>query len=102
PTNQLNPLVAQAFTGEPPASMKEVSERYGKLLAEIDKKWDETLKAHETNSPPEGQQKLSLPTSLSDTNEEALRLVLYAAASPANVSPADIPRLFDVPTAQKN
>ena len=82
--------------------MKQVSERYGKLLAEIDKKWEETLKAHETNSPPDGQQKPSPPTSLSDTNEEALRLVLYAADSPANISSADIPRLFDVPTAQKN
>jgi hypothetical protein len=101
-TNQLNPLVAQAFSGEAPASMKEVSERYGKLLAGIDKKWEETLKAHATNSPPDGQQKSSPPTSLSDTNEEALRLVLYAADSPANVSSADIPRLFDVPAAQKN
>jgi len=62
----LNPLVAKIFAGEPPASLKEVSERYGKLLAGADK----------TSVLPEA-------------NEEALRQVLFAVDAPANVPAAE-------------
>src|SRR6185437_12564169 len=33
----INPLVARAFAGEPPATLKQVAERYGKLFNEMDK-----------------------------------------------------------------
>ena len=35
----VNSLVARAFAGEPPASLKEVAERYGKLFEDVDKRW---------------------------------------------------------------
>jgi hypothetical protein len=55
---KLNPLVAQSFK-EAPASMRDVAEAYGKLLAAYDKA--EPLK---------------------DVNEEALRQILHGADSP--------------------
>src|SRR5207249_1952732 len=46
-TNSLNPAVAAAFA-DPPISLKQVVERYGKLFSDIDKQWRELLSA-ETN-----------------------------------------------------
>ena len=40
----LNSLVARTFAGEPPASLKEVAERYAKLFADVDKRWQAKLK----------------------------------------------------------
>ena len=37
----VNSLVARAFAGEPPASLKDVAERYGKLFEDVDKRWQE-------------------------------------------------------------
>jgi hypothetical protein len=87
----INPLVARAFAGEPPATMKDVAERYGKLFKEIDKRWQEALAA--TNSPA--------PTALPDAAQEAVRQILYAADAPANVPRSEFDRLYDVPTGQK-
>jgi hypothetical protein len=64
---RLNPRVAQAFGGPPPASMKEVAERYGKLFAEVHKK--------KGDAEPAG---------------EALRQVLYGADSPIALPPGAI------------
>src|SRR4029078_6116271 len=58
--NKLNPLIAQAFH-QVPASMREVAETYGTLLAAYDKA--EPLK---------------------DAPEEALRQVLHGADSPTS------------------
>ena len=41
----LNSLVAQAFAGEPPTSLKDVAERYGKLFEDVDKRWQERLRS---------------------------------------------------------
>src|ERR1700722_3690889 len=87
----INPLLARAFAGEPPASMKDVAERYGKIFNDIDKSWVDTLA--QTNS--------AAPQALPDDAQEALRQILYAADAPANVLHSEFDRLYDVPTGQK-
>jgi hypothetical protein len=96
----INPLVVQAFAGDPPGSMKEVAERYGKLFADADKRWQELLDEHKKKSA-DGGEKAGSPAALPDPDQEALREVLYAEGSPALVPSGEIRRLFDVPTAQK-
>jgi len=88
-TPAINPLVARGFAGDPPGAMKDVAERYGKVFAEIDKRWQEAL----TNAPA--------PRALPDAAEEALRQILYAADAPANVPHSEFDRLYDVPAGQK-
>src|SRR6185436_4192732 len=82
PSNSLNPLVARMFSGEPPADLKQVSERYGKLFAEVDKHWLETLTNYDKQTVPEGQTKPPPPMALADASEEALRQILYATNAP--------------------
>src|SRR5207249_5009950 len=36
PSHRVHPLVAQAFAGPPPASLREVAQRYGELFARVD------------------------------------------------------------------
>lgn len=62
-----NPLVRAAFA-TPPASMKEVAERYGKLLADAEAAW----------------QKAGGHEPLADANAEALRAALYGPTAPAD------------------
>jgi hypothetical protein len=67
----IHPLVLKALAENPPASMREVAERYGKLLAEFDK-----------------------PEPLADADQEALRQVLRGNDAPANVQVADIDKVY--------
>jgi mono/diheme cytochrome c family protein len=67
---RLNPLVARAFAERPPASMKEVAERYGALFVEVHRK--------------------SKGSALEDPAEEALRLILAGADSPIALPPGAI------------
>ncbi|HWE93551.1 MAG TPA: DUF1549 and DUF1553 domain-containing protein [Tepidisphaeraceae bacterium] len=67
----IHPLVLKAFAEAPPASMREVAERYGKLLAEFD-----------------------MPEPLADADQEALRQVLRGNDAPANVQVADIDKVY--------
>ncbi len=92
---EVNPLVSEAFAGPPPASMKDVAERYGKLFADAEKRWQEIRTERKEKS--EGDPPAALP----DANQEALRQVLYATDSPAHLPSDEVKRLFDVPTAQK-
>jgi mono/diheme cytochrome c family protein len=87
-TNQLNPLVAALFN-TPPASLKEVSERYDKLFEETDKQWLELTKEK------------SSATALADKDRESLRQVLYAEASPFRMDSDEMYRMFDTPAQQK-
>ena len=41
----VNSLVARAFAGEPPTSLKDVAERYGKLFEDADKRWQAQLQS---------------------------------------------------------
>jgi len=88
-SNSINPLVAHAFAGEPPAAMKDVAERYGKLIIEVDKHWQDAV----SNSPA--------VKALADPPQEAVRQIVYAADAPANLPHDQFDRLYDVPTGQK-
>ncbi len=88
---RVNSLVATVFTNDPPVDLKELAARYGKLFGEIDKRWQSLLAA--TNSPA--------PSTLPESDAEAIRQVLYASDSPANPPRHEFDRLFDVPTSQK-
>jgi cytochrome c553 len=74
PTRSLNPLVARAFAGKPPQSMADVARRYGALLGEADKAWQEARKRSQT-----------LPT-----EQEDLRRVLYGPGTAADVAPWEL------------
>ncbi len=87
----INPLVAQVFAGEPPTKMKDVAERYGKLIKEMDDRWQEALAA--TNSPA--------VAALPDAAQEAIRQIVYAPDAPANVPRSEFDRLYDTATGQK-
>ncbi|HZL36109.1 MAG TPA: PSD1 and planctomycete cytochrome C domain-containing protein [Tepidisphaeraceae bacterium] len=67
----VNPLVLKAFESEPPKSLREVADHYGKLLASHDK-----------------------PELIADADEEALRQVLRGEGAPANIALADLEHLF--------
>ncbi|MEK7677513.1 MAG: DUF1549 domain-containing protein, partial [Verrucomicrobiota bacterium] len=106
----LNPLVAKAFAGEPPASMKEVAQRYGKLFEATEKEWQEAIEKSEIRNPKSEIRNHQLPvtshqlpvSNLPDPAREALRQVLYASDAPASLPAAEVTRLFDVPTRQKS
>jgi hypothetical protein len=66
-----NPLVLKVFADNPPKSLDEVAERYGKLLAEYDK-----------------------AEKADDGDAEALRQVLRGDGSPLSISMAELPELF--------
>lgn len=91
---RVNSLVLQALRQKPIQSMRDVAQRYGKLLSEAHHHWQESLRAAATNgaSPPEG---------LLDPNWEELRQVLYGSNSPVNipvVAAVDLEWYFDEPT----
>jgi mono/diheme cytochrome c family protein len=89
-TNRLNPLIAALFTNAP-SSLKDTAERYSKLFGRIDKDW--RALAAKTNS--------AAPEVLPDPNEESLRQVLYAKASPFHLEYDEMRRLFDTPAQQR-
>ena len=70
--NMDNSLVAQAFSS-PPASMRDVADRYGQMFAEVERQWREHLAQN------------AAAKALPDANAEALRQVLYAPQSPCAV-----------------
>jgi uncharacterized protein DUF1549/uncharacterized protein DUF1553/cytochrome c len=72
PQNRLNPLVAQAFAGQAPASLKEVAQRYGQVLASVNK-----------------------PDVLPDAGQEEVRQVLYGQNSPLNLGLDQVDQLFN-------
>ena len=83
----VNPIVAKAFE-EAPDSIKAVTERYKGIFEKIEASW--------TAAKKENKERLA------NDDEEALRQVLYASSSPAQIPDGEITRLFDVPAAQKN
>jgi hypothetical protein len=90
PQRRLNPLVAAAFAGPPPASLRDVAQRYGVLLAVADSLWRSALQqAQDHKAPP--------PKALAEPALEALRQVLYAPQAPANIPPDQIERYFTRP-----
>ncbi len=94
----LNPLLARAFEGPPPASMKEVAERYGRLLTEADRHWAVMLQGQAQIAAQENAPTAEPPTALPDPAEEALRQVLYAADSPVNIRDGQLETYLDLET----
>ena len=82
----VNPVVAKAIVEKKPESLKQVADVYEKLFRDVDGEWAETLKKTD-------KEKQTLPASLADTNREALRLVLYAQNSPANLADSEVRKI---------
>ena len=76
PDKPIDPLVAQAFAGKPPATLAEVANRYNKLFEK------------------------ALQAKADDRGSEAIRQFLLAAELPANVPLAEADRYFN--RAQRN
>ena len=74
--NKLNLRVASLFV-EPPTDLKDLASRYGKLFAQVDRQWRELIQADDLEGDPSQQ-----PESLPDSEDEALRAVLYGENSP--------------------
>ncbi|NUM52127.1 MAG: DUF1553 domain-containing protein [Candidatus Hydrogenedentes bacterium] len=90
----VNARIADLFREKPPASMKEVAERYGDLLLQIRDTWRDTLEQASVKAQP-------MPTGLANTEDEALRQVLYAPDAPVTVPAGaivDLEWYFDEPT----
>jgi len=77
-----HPRIAAAFA-TPPQSFREVCQRYGEVLAEVDQQWQAGLAAaKESNENP--------PVALDDPRAEALRQVLYGDDAPCRVPPGPV------------
>ena len=73
----VNPRVRSALE-QPPTSMRDVAERYGKLLQDVNREWKEACDAaNQSGGPP--------PEKLPSEDTEALRQILYGPASPCLV-----------------
>ena len=75
---RLNPLVAQAFATNPPASMEDVARRYGELLVRAHDSWRDWIE----QADEAGQ---IAPPTLPDPDQEELRQVLYGEDAPVLV-----------------
>lgn len=95
PDHPINPLVAKAFAGESPASLKEVAERCGKLFQEVDTRWLETLEAQAKITVREGEAKPGAPTALPDPHQETVRQILYGKDAPGTLSKDQIKQQFN-------
>ena len=84
----LNSLVARAFAGEPPKSLKEVAERYAKLFQDADKQWQTIQGGSDPNS------KSASSRALLDREQEALRQVFFGKDGPGNLPTEVMPSLF--------
>jgi len=85
--------LAKALPEAATNTLQTVALTYNQLAKESDGAWKTASK------PTDGSTAIQ---SLPKPEQEALRSLLYAADSPANVPAGEVPRLFDVPTAQKS
>ena len=77
-----NPIVAQSFADNPPATMAEVAARYGALIAETNVLWAASLKAD-----PKAK-------ALKDAARESLRQAVYGNGGPLAINAESLPRLL--------
>ncbi|NOY01085.1 MAG: DUF1553 domain-containing protein [Verrucomicrobia bacterium] len=77
----LNPVVAEAFKGKAPATLKEVADIYQKIFTSVDKQWQEMVK------------KDSKSKSLADAPREQLRQLLYSSDAPGVLPAGDFKQL---------
>ncbi|MDA7503420.1 PSD1 and planctomycete cytochrome C domain-containing protein [Planctomicrobium sp.] len=86
----LNSHVAKMFADDPPKSLQEVAERYGKLFQDIDTQWQQLrLKSEQA---PNSATIQALP----DREQESLRHVYYNNESPGNLPSGLMRGLFPV------
>ena len=93
PATAASTNLARLIQEAKPDSLSTLAGVFNKLCSEVDVAWKTASK------PGEGKPAI---TSLSNLAQESVRQLLYDADSPANVPAGEIPRLFDVPTAQKS
>jgi hypothetical protein len=79
PAHPVNPLVARAFADKPPKTLTEAAQRYGELLNNVEKLWQEALKEAAAAKRP-------APMGLSDPAQEELRQAFRGPDAPANVA----------------
>jgi hypothetical protein len=75
-------LVAQVFAGEPPASLTDVAERYGRLFEAADRRWQASVR------------NVADGLTLAEADMEALCQVLFGQDSPGNFPPEVMRPLF--------
>lgn len=80
---KLNPRVAAVFAGGPPANMRDVAERYGKLFKTSYDEWQALTKKAK-------DEKREVPTKLDDGAADELRQVLFAATEIPAGTPATV------------
>lgn len=97
----INPYIARLFAGQGPADFRDVADRYGRALADIDKKWDAELKMWETRKKLSKKDDIAEPTKLSDKYAEELRMALYGQNSPANPPSNQIDNLLPQQVQQR-
>ncbi len=100
PKGQINPQIAIVFGGAAPATFKEVADKYGKVLTDVDAKWKAELASYEkrkklAEKPPPA------PTALPEKSLEDLRWVMYSPDSPANPPSGQIDRLLPMNVQRK-
>jgi mono/diheme cytochrome c family protein len=93
---RVNAIIAKSFEGETPRSMAEVAERYRNAFAKVEARWKEYLATASQMAAKKGEA-APLPQALPDADAEALRQVLYAADSPANIALSEVWDLSTVP-----
>jgi len=78
----INAIVRQTLLDQPPTNKVEVAQRYGTILADIEKKWQE-LKGQQADA-----------SALPDPAAEELRQVLYADGTPTNITVEDSKKAY--------
>ncbi len=86
PARRINPLVAAAFAGAPPASLQELADRYGRVLKTIDARW-KALQAQSKSG--------DAPQELPEPEAEQLRQLLYSEESPLHIPLAAFERMLE-------
>ncbi len=84
-----NPMVLNAILSKPPQSMKDVANRYGEVLNEVDRQWQDELSraagAKTTDASVGASANLAIPARLDDPVQEELRQVFHGPDAPPNV-----------------
>lgn len=79
PALRINPLVLQRFKEQPAKKISEVADRYGIILNEVEKEWQEILQQSATRGELP-------PSQMPDPAKEELRLIFHGANSPTKVA----------------
>ncbi len=112
----VNPILAKAFAGAEPKSMKDVAAIYSAVFKEVDEAWQAAIKESEDKQPKGKMAKMAkaakaaktkkgmsnepiikvaaLPAGLPDKDQEALRQLIHGENSAMQVNERELPRLL--------